>query len=74
MILFNILRTTKGNFNMNQDEALSEAHYTWCLQDIADYMVIKGEAIVIEDILRVYQHHKLTSKKKNVKLNTESPF
>ena len=59
---------------MDQDETLADAHYHWCLQEVADYMLMHGEAKVIQDILRVYQHHKLTSKNKRVKLNTESPF
>lgn len=59
---------------MDQDETLADAHYHWCLQDLADYMLSKGEANVMEDLLRVYQHHKLTKKSKRVTLNTDSPF
>ena len=59
---------------MDQDETLADAHYHWCLQDLAEYMLMKGEANVLEDVLRVYQHHKLTSKKKRATINTESPF
>ena len=56
------------------DQSLSEAHYHWCLQDVAEYMLMHGEAKVMEDILRVYQHHRLTQKKKPATINTESPF
>lgn len=56
------------------ENSLAEAHYTWCLQDIADYMLLHGEIKVLEDIIRVYQHHKLTGKKKRAIINTDSPF
>jgi hypothetical protein len=56
------------------DQALSEGHYAFCLQDVADYMLMRGEAKVMEDILRVYQHHRLTHNKKRATINTDSPF
>ena len=56
------------------EESMEEAHYTFCLQDVADYMLSKGEATVMQDLLRIYQHHKLTKKSKRVTLNTDSPF
>lgn len=56
------------------DSALQEGHYHFTLQDVTDYMILRGEVTVLQDILRVYQHKKTTKKSKRVTLNTDSPF